>query len=83
VLHQGTVAAFSCKVTITSARQVYTLEKVLRLRKDHVTQVVFLDEAMKVLATVPRICAGSPSMTFAGTRREADADVLARARERS
>jgi hypothetical protein len=28
--------------------QVYTLEKVLKLRKDHVTQVEFLDEAMQV-----------------------------------
>lgn len=28
--------------------QVYTLEKVLKMKKDTVTQAVFLDEAMKV-----------------------------------
>ena len=28
--------------------QVYTLEKVLKLKKDPVSQIVFLDEAMKV-----------------------------------
>lgn len=37
--------------------KVYTLEKVLKLRKDHVSQVVFLDEAMKVLEE-------KPSLTF-------------------
>ena len=33
------------------AVQVYTLEKVLKVKKDTVSQTVFLDEAMKV-----RIC---------------------------
>ncbi|KAG6813690.1 hypothetical protein H0H92_008538 [Tricholoma furcatifolium] len=33
--------------------KVYTLEKVLRLKKDTVTQAVFLDEAMKVLENKP------------------------------
>lgn len=28
--------------------QVYTLEKVLKMKKDTITQVVFIDEAMKV-----------------------------------
>lgn len=28
--------------------QVYTLEKVLKMKKDPISQVVFLDEAMKV-----------------------------------
>jgi hypothetical protein len=28
--------------------QVYTLEKVLKLKKDPISQIVFLDEAMKV-----------------------------------
>jgi hypothetical protein len=28
--------------------KIYTLEKVLKLKKDTVTQTVFLDEAMKV-----------------------------------
>ncbi|KAI0316244.1 Golgi transport complex subunit 5-domain-containing protein [Amylostereum chailletii] len=37
--------------------KVYTLEKVLKLKKDPVSQVVFLDEAMKVLE-------GKPSTTF-------------------
>ena len=31
--------------------KVYTLEKVLALKKDPVSQVVFLDEAMKVSRT--------------------------------
>ena len=30
------------------AVQVYTLEKVLKVKKDTVSQMVFLDEAMKV-----------------------------------
>jgi hypothetical protein len=34
--------------------QVYTLEKVLKLKKDPVSQMVFLDEAMKVRSVVPR-----------------------------
>ena len=34
-------------------RQVYTLEKVLKLKKDPVSQIVFLDEAMKVGSVVP------------------------------
>lgn len=34
--------------------QVYTLEKVLKLKKDPVSQIVFLDEAMKVGSVVPR-----------------------------
>ncbi|KAI0044340.1 hypothetical protein FA95DRAFT_1497209 [Auriscalpium vulgare] len=33
--------------------KVYTLEKVLKLKKDPVSQVVFLDEAMKVLESKP------------------------------
>ncbi|EMD33616.1 hypothetical protein CERSUDRAFT_117729 [Gelatoporia subvermispora B] len=33
--------------------KVYTLEKVLKLKRDPVTQVVFLDEAMKVLENKP------------------------------
>ena len=37
------VAGLEC-----SDRQVYTLEKVLKLKKDPVSQIVFLDEAMKV-----------------------------------
>ena len=32
--------------------QVYTLEKVLKLKKDPVSQIVFLDEAMKVGSVV-------------------------------
>ena len=34
--------------------QVYTLEKVLKLKKDPVSQIIFLDEAMKVGSVVPR-----------------------------
>jgi len=33
--------------------QVYTLEKVLTLKRDVVTQALFLDEAMKVSAQLP------------------------------
>ncbi|KAH9023597.1 Golgi transport complex subunit 5-domain-containing protein [Lactarius deliciosus] len=33
--------------------KVYTLEKVLKLKKDPVSQIVFLDEAMKVLENKP------------------------------
>jgi len=33
---------------------VYTLEKVLKLKKDPISQVVFLDEAMKVGLIVAR-----------------------------
>ncbi|RDB25440.1 Conserved oligomeric Golgi complex subunit 5 [Hypsizygus marmoreus] len=33
--------------------KVYTLEKVLKMKKDAVTQVVFLDEAMKLLENKP------------------------------
>ncbi|GBE81467.1 hypothetical protein SCP_0311960 [Sparassis crispa] len=33
--------------------KVYTLEKVLKLKRDTVTQIVFLDEAMKVLENKP------------------------------
>ncbi len=33
--------------------QVYTLEKVLKLKKDPISQIVFLDEAMKVNPTLP------------------------------
>jgi conserved oligomeric Golgi complex subunit COG5-like protein len=33
--------------------QVYTLEKVLKLKKDPISQIVFLDEAMKVGPTLP------------------------------
>lgn len=32
--------------------QVYTLEKVLKLKKDPISQIVFLDEAMKVCSIV-------------------------------
>ncbi|KIY53032.1 hypothetical protein FISHEDRAFT_63466 [Fistulina hepatica ATCC 64428] len=35
--------------------KVYTLEKVLALKKDTVTQVVFLDEAMKLLENKPSV----------------------------
>ena len=33
--------------------KVYTLEKVLKIKRDPVTDVVFLDEAMKVLENRP------------------------------
>ncbi|TFK44558.1 Golgi transport complex subunit 5-domain-containing protein [Crucibulum laeve] len=33
--------------------KVYTLEKVLKIKKDTTTQVIFLDEAMKVLENTP------------------------------
>ncbi len=33
--------------------QVYTLEKVLKLKKDPISQIVFLEEAMKVGSIVP------------------------------
>ncbi|KAH9961505.1 Golgi transport complex subunit 5-domain-containing protein [Russula dissimulans] len=33
--------------------KVYTLEKVLKLKKDPISQIVFLDEAMKVLESKP------------------------------
>lgn len=33
--------------------QVYTLEKVLKLKKDPISQIVFLDEAMKVRSIAP------------------------------
>jgi hypothetical protein len=33
--------------------KVYTLEKVLKLKKDPVSQIVFLDESMKVLENNP------------------------------
>ena len=37
--------------------QVYTLEKVLKLKKDPVSQIVFLDEAMKVgLEVLRHLC---------------------------
>ncbi|KXN90188.1 Conserved oligomeric Golgi complex subunit 5, partial [Leucoagaricus sp. SymC.cos] len=35
--------------------RVYTLEKVLRMKKDTITQVVFLDEAMKLLENKPSV----------------------------
>ena len=34
---------------------MYTLEKVLRVKRDPVTDVVFLDEAMKVLESKPSV----------------------------
>ncbi|KAF5351759.1 hypothetical protein D9756_007411 [Leucocoprinus leucothites] len=37
----------------TTALWVYTLEKVLKMKKDTITQVVFLDEAMKLLENRP------------------------------
>lgn len=56
---------------------MYTLEKVLALKKDPVTQVVFLDEAMKVSGSTLRlfgphlkICQvleNKPSNTFWGS----------------
>jgi hypothetical protein len=36
-----------------SDAQVYTLEKVLKLKKDPISQIIFLDEAMKVGSIVP------------------------------
>lgn len=33
--------------------QVYTLEKVLKMKRDAVTQVEFLEEVMKVCPAVP------------------------------
>ena len=59
--------------------QVYTLEKVLMVKKDPVTQVVFLDEAMKVRLESPvaslefltsctlQVLENKPSSTFWGS----------------
>jgi hypothetical protein len=60
---------------------VYTLEKVLKLRKDHVTQVEFLEEAMAVLVIdlVYRLC--SFLTTRAETGRKSDIDLLACSRQ--
>lgn len=54
VLHQG-LPQFELYTQPSDMFQVYTLEKVLKLRKDHVSQVVFLDEAMKVLEDKPSL----------------------------
>ena len=43
-----TFVGYNLALAHTHNAQVYTLEKVLVLKKDPVTQVVFLDEAMKV-----------------------------------
>lgn len=40
-------------VSRTMNAQVYTLEKVLKLKKDPISQIVFLDEAMKVGTIAP------------------------------
>ena len=49
MLYQGNVApAVRLMLDSCSRSQVYTLEKVLVVKKDPVTQVIFLDEAMKV-----------------------------------
>jgi hypothetical protein len=42
----------SALVYLTLAK-IYTLEKVLKLKKDTVTQTIFLDEAMKVRNRMP------------------------------
>lgn len=54
--------------------QVYTLEKVLKMKKDTLSQVVFLDEAMKVCIcrhyklrfdwVLPQLLENKPSATF-------------------
>ena len=36
--------------------KVYTLEKVLKIKRDPVTEVVFLDEAMKVRESLLPLC---------------------------
>lgn len=38
---------------VKACKEVYTLEKVLKLKRDAATQAVFLDEAMKVLENRP------------------------------
>lgn len=38
-----------------SDAQVYTLEKVLKMKKDPISQIIFLDEAMKVGSILPTI----------------------------
>ena len=42
-----------CVLTVDG--QIYTLEKVLKLKKDTSTQAVFLDEAMKVYNLFARL----------------------------
>ena len=49
LLHQGRPDTIDpVRRGLCARQQVYTLEKVLVVKKDPVTQVVFLDEAMKV-----------------------------------
>jgi hypothetical protein len=49
VLHQSTLYALLCPLIGGLTRfQVYTLEKVLKLKKDPVKQISFLDEAVSV-----------------------------------
>ena len=47
----GTAQALKFDISVL---QVHTLEKVLRLKKDTVTQTVMLDEVLKVLLLDPR-----------------------------
>ncbi len=64
LLYQGSpcVSQFTfIRQELMFLKQVYTLEKVLILKKDPSTQVIFLDEAMKVrvdrLRLIHQLCA--------------------------